>query len=379
LVAGQSDEQITAEQHQLHLGLRKLVASAPVVQSIWIYDPSGVPLATSWTDPPPLQSFSDRDFFQAHLSPGTGLYYGKVYASALDAQPYFTVSRRLQSAGTFIGVLEVSVLPSNFVRFFSTLAYTQGLQYALIRNDGAFLARYPEGPAGAPDSLDEHTNFRRTIARNANGGLYTSTSPIDEIERRFGVRHFANTPIYLSAGIASSTIRSEWISEMASHLIFGVPATLLLFLTLLAVLKRTRRLYEEVDRRLAAEDGLALHVGLHHEFIVQASVHAWNRGGPNGGRQCPHRVGSAVREDGGIARLELDPDVVADFEQAPTGRHDVKRSPTGSFRRMCGCPLRAKAAHLLKFRTYSQQGSKLVKNLHLVHSRPRIEASRKSI
>jgi two-component system, NtrC family, sensor kinase len=256
LVAGRSDEQITAEQQQLQFALKKLVASAPVIQSIWVYDPSGVPLVTSWTDPPPLQSFADRDFFQAHLSPGIGLYYGRVYPSTHDAQPFFTVSRRLENDGMFIGVLEVSVLPSNFVRFFSTLAYTQGLQYALLRNDGAILARYPEGPAGAPDSLDEHTNFRRTIARNVDGGLYTSTSPVDQIKRRFGVRHFANTPIYLSAGIASSTIRSEWISEMARHLIFGVPATLLLFLTLLAVLKRTRRLYEEVDRRLAAEDAL---------------------------------------------------------------------------------------------------------------------------
>ena len=256
LVAGQSDEQLAAEQHHLYFALAKLVASAPVVQSIWIDDPSGVPLATSWIDPPPPQSFSDRDFFQAHLNPGNGLYYGKVYASALGAQPYFTVSRRLQNAGTFIGVLEVSVLPSNFVRFFSTLAYTQGLQYALIRSDGAILARYPEGPEGAPESLDEHTNFRRTIARNTDGGLYTSMSPIDQVERRFGVRHFANTPIYLSAGIASATIRSEWMSEMARHLIFGVPATLLLFLTLLAVLKRTRRLYEEVDRRLVAEEAL---------------------------------------------------------------------------------------------------------------------------
>ena len=43
---------------------------------------------------------------------------------------------------------------------------------------------------------------------------------------------------------------------MAAHLVFGVPATLILFLTLFAVLRRTQRLYEEINRRLAAEESL---------------------------------------------------------------------------------------------------------------------------
>ena len=138
------------------------------------------------------------------------------------------------------------MLPSNFFRFFSTLAYSQGLQYALLRNDGLFLARYPVAPAGAT-KLDEQTGFRRTIAAHPEGGLYTTTSPVDNIERRFGVRRFGNTPLYLSAGIATAAIRNEWLRGMSAHLIFGIPATLILFLTLLVVLRRTQRLYEEMD------------------------------------------------------------------------------------------------------------------------------------
>ena len=41
---------------------------------------------------------------------------------------------------------------------------------------------------------------------------------------------------------------------MTPHLIFGVPATLLLFFTLLTVLRRTQRLYHEMDQRFAAEE-----------------------------------------------------------------------------------------------------------------------------
>jgi two-component system, NtrC family, sensor kinase len=256
LIADLSDDAIRADEERLHLQFGKLIKAVPVVQSIWIYGPDGRPLATSWVHPPPTQSFADRDFFQAHVEADRGLYYGRVYTSQFLAEPFFTVSRRLTRDGAFMGVLEISVLPSNFFRFFSTLAYTPGLQYGLLREDGTFLVRYPAAPPGASDKLDERTGFRRTVAQHPEGGRYTSTSSIDGVERRFAVRRFAETPLYLSAGVTTAAIREEWIGDMAEHLIYGIPVTLLLFLTLLAVLRRTQRLYAEIDRRALAEESL---------------------------------------------------------------------------------------------------------------------------
>jgi two-component system, NtrC family, sensor kinase len=178
----------------------------------------------------------------AHVKENIGTYYGKVYNSTFNGLPFFTVSRRITHDGAFAGVLELSVLPSNFFRFYSTLAYTEGLQYGLIREDGTFLARYPLAPTGAIDRLDENSNFRRTVIANKNGGSYTSLSPIDGIERRFAVQRFGNTALFFTAGISSTTIRSEWIAGLAPHLIFGIPATLVMFLTLFTVLRRTTNL-----------------------------------------------------------------------------------------------------------------------------------------
>jgi two-component system, NtrC family, sensor kinase len=255
LVSGLSEDDIRKDEDRLYLQFNKLTRT-PIVQSIWIYDNDGRAAVSSRAHPPPAGSFADRDFFLAHVKEDIGTYYGRVYNSSFNGRPFFTVSRRLARNGVFMGVIEVSVLPSNFFRFFSTLAYTAGLQYALLREDGVFLARYPEAPAGAPDTLDQSTAFHRTVTQTPQGGFYTTISPVDHFEWRFAVRRFGHTPVYLTAGIQNATIRGEWIAAMGAHLIFGIPATLFLFLTLLAVLRRTRHLYQEMDRRVLAEESL---------------------------------------------------------------------------------------------------------------------------
>ena len=122
-ITGMSDADIHNDEAPLNLQLQKLASQIPSIQSIWIYDKNGRALVSSWLHPPPDRSFSDRDFFGAHVQRDVGTYYDQVYPSVFDAQPFFSVSRRLERNGEFIGVIEASVLPSNFFRFFATLAY----------------------------------------------------------------------------------------------------------------------------------------------------------------------------------------------------------------------------------------------------------------
>jgi signal transduction histidine kinase/CheY-like chemotaxis protein len=256
LVADMSADDIRQNQGHLHQLLQKLDAQIPLIQSIWIYDQDGRALVTSWMQPAPDESFADRDFIRAHAAGDGGTYYGQVYESRFGAQPFFTVSQRIMHDDTFVGVLEISVLPSNFFQFFATLAYAQGQQFALIRDDGLFLARFPMAPPAAPSGLNEQSGFRRIVAAGSSGGLYTTVSEVDHIERRFAARHLRGTPLYVTTGFATSAIRNEWLSGMAAHLIYGIPVTLLLFVSLFAVLLRTQRLYAEINRRAAAEEAL---------------------------------------------------------------------------------------------------------------------------
>ena len=98
LVADMSADDIRRNQKHLHQLLQKLDAQIPLIQSIWIYDPDGRPLVTSWMEPAPTESFADRDFIRAHQGSDSQTHYGQVYESQ-DAFAYSEERLRAEAGG----------------------------------------------------------------------------------------------------------------------------------------------------------------------------------------------------------------------------------------------------------------------------------------
>ena len=248
---------LAGREKYFHDLFQKRIRTVSEIQSIWLFDTQGYATVNSSAFPAPRdRNFAKEDYFHAHVANDIGVYFGEIHTSFSGNDPYFTLSRRITRNGVFDGVLEISMMPSDFYRFYTRLVYGEGLQYALIRDDGTFLVRYPVPEKMPPAPLGSNTGFRKTIAAHYDGGFYTTTSPVDLTERRFGVRRLDRTPVYVSAGIATASTHEQWLAEMFPYFAYGIPATIFLFVTLLFVHHGMQRLNTEMNRRQMAEGAL---------------------------------------------------------------------------------------------------------------------------
>jgi two-component system, NtrC family, sensor kinase len=259
VLRGLSDSDIRREHQRIDVRLGQIVTAMPQLQGIYVLDRGGRHLAGSRLDVAQDASGADRSYFQAQLDRDAGTYVSEAAMSrAVPSGAYaFYLSRRRPSANaSFTGVTAVAVQPDYFQEFYSRIGQAAGSYYSMIREDGSILARYPSNTE-IPRQLDlESSGFGAAIAHAPEFGLYTTASQLDGIERRFGYRKLIGFPVYVLAGTEVAAIRAEWLSTTSSHLIFGIPATFVMFSILWLALGRTRRLHDEAERREAAEAAL---------------------------------------------------------------------------------------------------------------------------
>jgi two-component system NtrC family sensor kinase len=257
-VAGLSDEDITASAASIHDKLAEFEKALSAIDGILIVDKTGRTLVSSAVDPVPEgAAVSDRDYFLAQVQRDAGTFVSELLTPRVRKEPFFAVSRRRPLRdGAFNGVVMVSVVPRAFTEFYQQLTEsTPGTGFTLARANGAILARFPPA-AGNPRYYPPDSGFMVNVPQSPAGGLVTTNNSIEKVERRVGYRKLDYADLYVSDGIRTDTILSNWAREISQHLYFGIPATLLMFSLVLLTIRRTRALYDEAERRELAEQSL---------------------------------------------------------------------------------------------------------------------------
>ncbi len=270
ITRGMSDDDIRLNEASLHARLKRIDDALPQVRGIAIMDRDGHPLVSSNLSVVPKGlNFSDRDYFKTQQAGNAGTYVSSAHAPRMGSlgDYFFALSqRRLSEDGKFNGIVSIAVLPNYFEDFYAKMGNTEGSYFGMARADGGFLARYPV-PKNRLAKLDDRSQFRIGVERGLEREIFTVEAQLDGIDRRIGYRKLTGFPVYVLAGVEKSAIVKDWLSYMSSHLIFGLPATAFLYFGFGLALRRTRRLYDEADRREAAE--LALRQSQRLEAIGQ--------------------------------------------------------------------------------------------------------------
>jgi two-component system NtrC family sensor kinase len=271
LLADTTEADIRKREADFNARLKSITDTLPQLRDLWVISASGAPLVSGTIYPMPKIDLSDRDYFRVHRSnANAGTYVSEVLKARAADTTFFTFSRRIRGPNnSFGGVTTVSIAPEYFIRFYEKLP-PPGV-FALIRDDGAILARYPD-LSQRLERLAPDSTVMRSIKEHPLEGSVTGTSPFDGQTRLFAYRKMPRYNIYVVSGIESDVVLRDWLKNMASHLIFGLPATFAMIGLGFVALRRTRReviahtqLQQEVARRERTE--LALQQALKMEAV----------------------------------------------------------------------------------------------------------------
>jgi signal transduction histidine kinase/ActR/RegA family two-component response regulator len=252
VVAEGSDADILAHERQIHDRLAVMLGKLPQARALFVLDGAGQTLASAVRFPAAhAVSLADRDYFKALASGGTELSVGAVQASRLDEKPFFAVAlARRDAAGGFLGAVVVTVSPSYFEDYWVhnelADATADGTTMVIFRADGRFLVRWPQ-PIEPGRGMYASDVFREQIAARPDSGVYETTYADDGIHRLLAYRRVEGAPLYVVGAMRYAGITRAWLGLMQTHLYFGVPATLGLFLLALLAARRSARLAAALD------------------------------------------------------------------------------------------------------------------------------------
>ncbi|MDN3626995.1 hybrid sensor histidine kinase/response regulator [Methylobacterium isbiliense] len=259
-----SDEAIRAREPALHRAFAELAAGLPQISNIWVLGTDGRPLVASSGLPAPHDlDLSARAFFRVHRDGAwpAGRDYVGEWRPGEAAGAAFQVSVARRGPG-FRGVIAMAVDPAYFQAFYEQVRAGGLDTVALLRGDGAILARAPDSEP-AVRRVPAGSGFLTTLAAAEERGFYLTRSAVDGRDRFYAYRRLPDLPVYVTAGIDRASVLAEWRETLASHLVFGLPATAGLVALTLVALRRTRRegealaqLRAEILRREASEEQL---------------------------------------------------------------------------------------------------------------------------
>jgi len=143
--------------------------------------------------------YSDRDYFQAHLKPGVGLFVGGPAIGKITKSRVFFISRRVEDAnGEFLGVLVAPLDAARYAEVFENARLSSDVAITLMHTNGRVIARAPEFERTFNSDVSKWPIYHRIMQDDS--GTFQATSMVDNRSRMFSYRKLPNLPLVVNAG-----------------------------------------------------------------------------------------------------------------------------------------------------------------------------------
>ncbi|AWK87899.1 hybrid sensor histidine kinase/response regulator [Azospirillum thermophilum] len=200
-----------------------------LVVAVRVYDPAGMLTMASGRSAfrAPVE---DREEFRAHQEAvRRSLVIGLPYVAPDTRDVLIPVSRRLEGPqGEFAGVAVADIPVDAFSRFYNVLGLQPGASVALVRTDGAVLARHALNSEVAGRNLAAPEVWQAETARPS--GHLRAVSPVDGVERILAYRTALGYPLVAVVGEAVEEVFGPWRQNARLYVALAIATTAVILL-----------------------------------------------------------------------------------------------------------------------------------------------------
>lgn len=235
------------------LRLVEMARLLPQIGSLWFFDDKGKLIYSTSRGRTPPTSFADWDFFQAHAD-GETLFITPATRTRLTDAVYFSVSRRLERKGRFVGVVLAAIDMNYFARFHEGLKLSTTTALELFRTDGRLVVRWPIDEDMVGRDFLYTPFFHNELAQGKAEGALEATAIVDGRPVVTAYRRIADLPLVAVVSIGRDSVLAAWRANTGIGLAFLAVAVGLLIWLLQFGLKALGR---EESARVELEEALA--------------------------------------------------------------------------------------------------------------------------